>query len=196
MASVLSMHYSWLDANDLTNEEKERFFAGLHKERFLWAKERGFDERALLSAVCDHIAKDLSQKFFDTVSPIKRDALGRPFFENSRLFVSHSHSGTLCISAVSGAPVGIDIEKIRDIDMRLAKRLCCENEAVNDINELLSLWTLKEAYLKLIGTGLHGGLKSVSFEFTKAGIICSDKSVKAQNILLPGFIGAVCWREE
>ncbi len=65
--------------------------------------------------------------------------------------------------------VGIDIERIRDVDERLIRYVCSEKEleyvfAGNNQNEttkrFFRIWTVKEAYFKCLGTGITN-LKSI-----------------------------------
>ncbi len=92
---------------------------------------------------------------------------GKPYFENIMDFhFNISHSKDLITVAISESPVGIDIEYIRNPDLRIAKRFC--DEEYNYITErdstirFFEIWTKKEAYLKYKGTGLSGGLKSIN----------------------------------
>jgi 4'-phosphopantetheinyl transferase len=66
--------------------------------------------------------------------------------------------------------VGVDIELVRPIDIRLVKRVCTANEyeyvlgshmqefgMITDVDVLrrfFEIWTLKEAYFKALGTGI------------------------------------------
>ena len=71
-----------------------------------------------------------------------------------------SHSGTCCACAVSDAAVGIDVEVRQRMDEGVA-RICFQGRerawllAQEDPGWAFTrLWTRKEAYLKLLGTGL------------------------------------------
>ena len=85
---------------------------------------------------------------------------GKPYIENYSDFnfnISHT-SGAIAI-AISDSPVGIDIEKIRKADFRVAKRFFTEKEneyikAQNSDTRFFEIWTAKEAYFKCIGTGI------------------------------------------
>jgi 4'-phosphopantetheinyl transferase len=92
----------------------------------------------------------------------------KPYIKNSNIHFNISHSGDWVMVAISSSPVGIDIEKIRKANMDLAKRYFSDAE-VYDL-ELLStlkrqsyffdLWTIKEAYLKMLGKGLTKSLNT------------------------------------
>ncbi len=82
---------------------------------------------------------------------------GQPYLENDHRHISIAHSGEYAVCAVSENPVGIDIEKIRDVSDRLIDRVCTEREKEyvgNDNTRFFEIWTAKEAYFKKIGTGI------------------------------------------
>lgn len=109
---------------------------------------------------------------------------GRPVFECSSYYLSLSHSGDVAFSAVSKSPVGIDVEKIRPISLSLINRVCVDDEKafviggyeITDeknicdpdvLKRFFEIWTAKEAYFKMIGSGITD-LKSVNtLEFEK-----------------------------
>ena len=88
---------------------------------------------------------------------------GKPYFENSPLHFSISHTKNHAFCALSDSPVGCDAEeKDRDINLRLAEKILSDSERarfekVEDKRDaLLRLWVLKEAAAKLTGEGLNG----------------------------------------
>lgn len=103
---------------------------------------------------------------------IECNAHGKPYFENiSNFHFNISHSGDILAIAISDREVGIDIEKLRNPDLRIAKRFCDDEQAyiskADSKNRFFEVWTKKEAYLKYKGTGLSGGLNTFSvFKFS------------------------------
>lgn len=109
---------------------------------------------------------------------------GRPVFESYSYYLSLSHSGDVAFSAVSKSPVGIDVEKIRPISLSLINRVCVDDEKafviggyeitdeknicdIDVLKRFFEIWTAKEAYFKMIGSGITD-LKSVNtLEFEK-----------------------------
>jgi 4'-phosphopantetheinyl transferase len=81
-----------------------------------------------------------------------------------------SHSGDLVIYAVSDRPVGIDIERVRSMDLSgIVQRFFAASEfaawqklpIAEQEEAFFRIWTIKEAYLKAIGTGFHTPLAEV-----------------------------------
>ncbi|MBQ2863688.1 MAG: 4'-phosphopantetheinyl transferase superfamily protein, partial [Clostridia bacterium] len=92
------------------------------------------------------------------------DERGAPYIKGIDVHVSISHAGDYAVCAVADAPVGIDIEKIKPTNRRIAERtfskreleyLGCEGEMGDDaLLRFFEIWTAKEAYAKMQGTGL------------------------------------------
>jgi len=97
-----------------------------------------------------------------------------------------THTNGLCACVITrSAAVGIDAENInrRCKYKGLAKRMFSddENEALdvskNPYQQFYNFWTLREAYVKALGTGLSGSSKD--FSFTMGG---NDKCVSINHV--------------
>lgn len=107
------------------------------------------------------IAKKLGLSF-ETVS-FSKNCYGKPYITNTAdLFFNMSHSGDYIICGLSNEPIGVDVEKIEKAPMEVAEHCFSidEQRALRDKKggeadrHFYALWTLKEAYLKMNGTGL------------------------------------------
>ncbi len=98
-----------------------------------------------------------------------KNEYGKPFLKNYtgvHFNISHSYAWVVC--AVSDEPVGIDIEKIKPMDLDIAKRFFSKDEyeslvSKNDYEQLqgfFEFWSLKESYIKAWGKGLSVPLDS------------------------------------
>lgn len=84
---------------------------------------------------------------------------GQPVLPGNPAFVSISHCDDRVVCAVSRTPVGIDIEKIRPIRPGMMERVCTTEElryvrSGNEAERFFEVWTAKEAYFKMMGTGI------------------------------------------
>lgn len=88
---------------------------------------------------------------------------GKPYLPGGSIEFNLSHSGRLAVCAVSGRPVGVDVEAFRHFDEKLLRRICHERglaalrerTAPGDEDRVFTeLWTLKESFLKYLGTGI------------------------------------------
>lgn len=97
------------------------------------------------------------------------DIKGKPFIKNfSDLCFSISHSGCYVIVAFAYTPVGIDVEKIKQIDYKgisdrylktsEKKYIFKENFSNSQLEKFYQIWTVKESYVKFKGVGLGKGL--------------------------------------
>ena len=93
----------------------------------------------------------------------------KPYLESHPdIHFNISHSGHWVVIAFSDQPVGVDVEKIRKVNLNVARRFFSEEEKrrlfslpeKEQLSYFFDLWTLKESFLKAIGTGLTRPLKS------------------------------------
>lgn len=91
---------------------------------------------------------------------------GAPSIKNGPYFsISHCKSGIAV--AVSNQPIGIDIEAVRPLKVDLVKKTMnpLEQEAILSASQpdwaFTHLWTRKEAFLKMKGTGIISDLHEV-----------------------------------
>lgn len=106
---------------------------------------------------------------------ILRGEKGKPFIVGQEdVFFNLSHSGEYVVCAVSDREVGVDIEKRAKARMEVAGRFFHEQEvrmlkSLSGIEQdqlFFNYWSVKESFLKYIGTGLTRPLNSfiVMFE--------------------------------
>lgn len=100
---------------------------------------------------------------------------GKPELKNPDFHFNLGHSGSKAIIGLSPEPLGVDIEYLggmaRDID-NLIELVChgSERQWLNLMSEderlrmFYYLWTQKEAYCKMLGTGLGKDPKAFKFE--------------------------------
>ncbi|MBR0262262.1 MAG: 4'-phosphopantetheinyl transferase superfamily protein [Prevotella sp.] len=79
--------------------------------------------------------------------------------------LSHCKEAAICV--LSDRPVGVDVESIREykeslVNYTMNKEEICQIEsAENPAAAFIRLWTMKEATMKLIGTGISNDMKMV-----------------------------------
>lgn len=116
-----------------------------------------------------------------------RTEQGKPFIPNSKIHFSLSHSGHWALLAVANTPLlGVDIEanrRVRDITS-IAERYyhpqeytqLCTLAADLQSDYFYRLWTLKEAFLKAMGTGISAGLDQINFNLSDSPISATINS--------------------
>lgn len=127
---------------------------------------------------------------------------GKPYINNKKFFFSISHSFDFAACCISEKEIGIDIEKIREINIHDLKWFATENEIryiMQTSTEIkkrsFQIFTLKEALLKMMDMSPD---KMVCTEFSINGnqIISSDCSANFLSIEVSDhYIAALCEKE-
>ena len=173
--------------NELTQAQYDEWYSLMTPKKKLRVDALHFEKDKKCSVVSDMLAKKAIADFC-MVEPcdvvlIQRDS-GKPYAENLDVGFNVSHSGDMVVCAVSSKPIGIDIEKIRPVNMKIARRVCSSDELEfifgyspseqdfvlttdsEKLKRFFELWTAKEAFVKFKGTGI----KDIKLSFDKAYI--------------------------
>lgn len=112
---------------------------------------------------------------------------GKPYIKGAEDFYYNiSHSGEYVVLAYGRQELGVDIERIRDKDIAVAKRCFTDEEyayiagdALDDVRcdviisqdeRFFRIWTMKESYLKYTGEGISVPLNSFNVKPTELTI--------------------------
>ena len=174
-------------------------------------KKANIDDRKR-SIAGDMLVRKYLSKLYSTPEEkieIKRGIHKKPYVLNLPAHFNVSHSGDYVVVAISDRPIGIDIEEIKDFSAILAKKLFNEDEVKyisgNSSTRKKSLmqkcffelWTAKEAYLKYLGTGVSGGINSLSFRFNGNTLIPNHNDITLiHDYSIPGVIMAIVTDKE
>lgn len=174
--------YKRLDDND--KKKVNLFIHDNDKKLFLLS-------RILLSKLT---CKYYSLNFFDL--DIKYNQYGKPYVDEFYFNITHSHDYAVVVS--SDRKVGVDIEKIREVDIHIIHYFCTDMEkkyildSTNRYQSLFEIFGLKEAYFKMKGTGI-GNIRDIEFIIHDDKVVCSNEN--NLNILLnyeiQGYVMAV-----
>ena len=132
---------------------------------------------------------------------IRKNAWGKPYLSDRpdiHYSISHCRGGVAL--SVSSGKTGIDIENVRAFSMTTARKVLSDDEmfmitrSVCPEREFFKLWTLKESYVKAVGTGLSYPLKNISFSIDQdLTVQCNRKGclfcIFEKD---PRFVAAVC----
>ena len=129
--------------------------------------------------------------FFDlpisNVTQLTYTENGQPLIEG--IYFNISHSGTYVVCAVAKKEaIGIDIEVIRPIEIEHLRKPFTEKEwniivkSPNVAQQLLDLWTKKEAVLKLYGAGI-GAVEKVDLVSDAKAIFDQNNKCTLETII-------------
>lgn len=125
-------------------------------------------------------------------------------FAGNYSYSNLSHSHGMAGIVLSDERAGIDIEQIRQSDIKVAERFFCPDECrfvyENGDTGFFRIWTLKEAFMKATGKGLALGLESFCVCPTEQGVMISqhydDSLWVFSEFRSHDFCIAVCGKEK
>lgn len=166
----------------LSNEEKKR----INRLKFKKDKEARAISRYLLRKILSECLKIDAKTIKLVNDKYDRPILVLPKIKNFHFNVSHS-GDYIVIAISSNGRVGIDIEKIKPINLSVSDTCFTKNEIKylynkkgTEIERFYKLWTLKESFVKAIGEGLSYPLKKFNFKL-KDGLIKHKINNKASR---------------
>lgn len=159
---------------DIQKEDFERLLSNLSiekKEQIKRYKKYKDSLRSLIANILLNIilAKEADIKI-DEMSFYKNE-FGKPYLRNTdNIYFNISHSYDWIVLAIDNMPIGIDIEKVKDVNLGVAKRFFTYDEykyiisleKEKRVDSFYKIWTLKESYIKYKGLALYIALKSFS----------------------------------
>lgn len=195
------MEYVIKNINDFSKNDINNFYNKIPKlKKDKIDKYKNYDTK-VRSIVGEILLKNLLLKSNISYNSLDYyiNEYGKPYLKNINIFFNISHSFDYVITTISDKDIGIDIEKIRKTPLNIINQFATEKEKAyilssnNNIEErIFKIYTLKEAYFKMLGTNLNHILK-VEFTIKNNNIYCNDEKVKVGFIDdIKGYIIAYC----
>lgn len=130
-------------------------------------KKHTTEKNELLTNTLRKASESLNLNYSDLL--IEKDYSGKPNLRReggNNIGISITHSKELFICGLyKKGEIGIDTEKKDRVhNAGLLKRILHEDEMISDFKSVIHLWTLKEAALKLIGTGLRTNMNKLKIK--------------------------------
>ena len=123
---------------------------------------------------------------------ISYNEYGKPYIQNDESFhFNLSHSGKWVVIAYSDSLVGIDIEQVKENQYSVMELVCCEREkkyirnatSAKDFDRrFIRVWTIKESYIKFLGTGLYTELNSFDIDISEEIKLLNDHGETENNL--------------
>lgn len=118
---------------------------------------------------------------------ISKSINGKPYIDNSNIFYNISHKNKMVGLIISNSEVGLDIEYIDTENIKRESILKYfftekERESITNNEELLTLWTKKESYIKLNGGMLRDAI----------GLDINNINVIYDTFKLDNYIITIC----
>lgn len=141
----------------------------------------------------------------DRIEQVKTGTHGKPYLEDTNFFFSLSHSGNYAVCGFSDAPIGIDLQRMKETMPRHTSRILTDTERAylaelpEGVRSLVfyRLWARKESLLKWDGRGLR--LPMEHFSLIQDGILMDAISFEGKKLyfreypqLLPEYALCIC----
>ena len=112
---------------------------------------------------------------------------GKPYIDNSNIFYNISHKNKMVGLIISDSEVGLDIEYVDTENIKRKSTLKYfftekERESITTNEDLLTLWTKKESYIKLNGGMLRDAI----------GLDINNINVIYDTFKLDNYIITIC----
>ena len=143
------------DIHDLTDEEYNKYFSLMSPEKQQRVNKFRFADDKKRTVAGEMLARKTIAEWCsvdETDIVFYKNEHGKPYLKDLPCYFNISHSGDFVVCAVSEKnEIGIDIEKIRPIDLKIAKRVFSEDETTYILSSktpkenFFELWTKKEA---------------------------------------------------
>lgn len=169
------MIWDKFDIRNLSNDEYFKWYSLMCEEKKKRVDRFRFADDKKRTVVGEMVARTMIAKYCNVLpESIMFDIgeHGKPYVVELDVHFNISHSSNMVVCAVSDKPVGIDIEQIRPIDLRVAKRVFNEDELqylfgfsptdkdftlsedTSILTRFFEVWTAKEATVKCSGIGI------------------------------------------
>lgn len=168
-----------LDVREFTDELYNSSFSLLNEENKAKVLSYKNKEDQLLCMG----ARLLERKFVS--GEIAKTELGKPV--SSNVYFSISHKFPYAIIYINNkSEVGVDLE----LEKELSESVISSCFSIEELSKKspIELWTIKEAYLKMIGTGINKKMKDVSIDFINKNTMHVDKDVLYKTLHFDNYI--------
>ena len=172
--------------NDINKEDLLNFYQYIYNEKKKKIDKLKKETDKLVSILGEYLLAQLLKKYYNIdYKKVKfnYNKNGKPFISNYNIFfnISHSHNFAACI--ISDNECGIDIELVRPVNLNIINTFTNSNEKEYILNNnadvyyrLFKIFTLKEAYLKMMGSKITN-IKNIKLIINSNDIKCLDNNI-------------------
>lgn len=164
------MKYKTINISNVSDDEYRKWYSFMGAEKQNRVNRFRFIDDIKKTIAGDMLARTMiahccNVNYQDIV--FYKNKYGKPFVKELPIEFNISHSNDLVICAINDTSIGVDIEKIRLVDLNIIEKVCCKDELKyvlydNSYKHFFKIWTFKEAYFKFIGTGITD-FKSINY---------------------------------
>lgn len=170
------------DIRNMDKTEYDKWFALMDEEKQEKVNRYRFDDDKKRTVAGEMLARKAIAEFCSVPEEkifFGKTEKGKPYAVGLDIQFNISHSGNFVVCAADGKSIGVDIEEIRSVNLKVAKRVYTNDElfylfgyAPTDddfaktpdaqmIVRFFEIWTAKESFLKYTGTGIVDNLNKL-----------------------------------
>lgn len=130
---------------------------------------------------------------------ISKNVWGKPYINSNKSFnFNISHSNNLVAIIISNEEVGIDIEYVREINLKCFSKVLTEYEmrmikkSNNQIDKFYEIWTVKECFSKEEGIGLSILDHNFAIDYKHNSIKYNNKHIEFKTFHIDKYIISIC----
>ncbi len=167
-ASLWLFDYSQImPSEDLLSNEERLYAASMGNEL---TKKQFIAARGELRLLLSHFLEKDPHSIELTLSPLGKPQLAERYQNHIHFNLSHSHD-LIAIALTTAGNIGVDIEcRKQPLDATLLKRKIFKSDQEISIEDLLLLWTAKEAIYKAIGGLPNQSLNGIDVSITEGKV--------------------------
>ncbi len=157
-----------LNIRDVSDKEYEKYFLLMNPEKQQRVERFRFEDGKKRTVAGEMLARKMISgqcKINEEKIVFKTGEKGKPYTKSVNIYFNISHSDELVLCALNENPIGVDIEKIRDINEMVIRHTCNAGELEyvyesgisreESLKRFFEIWTYKEACFKFRGTGIE-----------------------------------------
>lgn len=158
------MKYLIKDINEFSNIELNNFYNTIYKQKKDRISKYKNEITKKQGIVGEILLSKLLKKYYNidyNICTIEENINGKPYITNYNIYFNISHKDNIVICAISKNEIGVDLERVKNINLNTIKVFATKNEQdyilsnqKNIFNRLFKIYTLKEAYIKLHGNSI------------------------------------------
>lgn len=152
--------------NEITQERIQELYSYISKQEMVRINSFNHYDDQMRSLLGKILARYMLRKVYNLRNStiyISYNNYGKPYLKNYPYYFNISHSNSWVVCAIGNTEVGVDIERIENIDINIIKSnytnieyMDILNKSINDRCEyFFDIWTLKESFAKYIGKGFY-----------------------------------------
>lgn len=166
MIKIYMMNVGVIDPED---EKWYKNLSDRRLEKIGRLKNNSAKRRSIAAEILLNIGMDKEIQGVDHPVVWDTDDMGKPYltdYPDIHMNITHSKDYAVCV--ISDKPVGVDIQYMREVDLKIAERWFTKSEqeyikdSKNPKDAFYEIWVRKESFVKAVGAGLNMSLDSFS----------------------------------